>query len=1091
MKKTTLLLVGIMSASAAVAQEAQLPDNTVRFTEMLNNEPYRMYDWSEKLLQREIAKNPANVDLLRVQLAATYFKQNKDAEGNAAIKLVLPTSPAYADAQMALGVVMYTKGRYDEAAKYLEAWRKFYKDKYAKALPSLDELESYRRNFGMLLQILIRNKDIKGVRGAADELADLEVKVQQQLMKGLGPDDDPPSLSGSNTRLFGMISALDILEERLDGGGKVTPADVTDIIKSLEKLFWSEGNVRDQAAMQKARALLMAGDLKGANTVFTQFKANIDAWEETDETGVAAYEGESLKYSPKAAYRHYYGLYCKMLGDKATDPAVKKREYGRALNYFYACLKINKGYDKEMRVLNLLLEVNDGIAAINDGKRPLIPEADPVLSRLIDTANAISDKARDDYEKKNFPAAIQQFLKGYSKNPNADDIEQLLVLLTSAYAETGKTFEATLTADLAALRFPNGRQVAQALLLAGVRSYDKQRSLPPGPEKNAYMNDVLRSYSTFLALFPAHQNAPDAANLIANDLMSRAGAVRKLAVGEPDMRKKSRYIDESREMYLKAAEAYERIITNFRQKPEIVNSAYYYRGNCLSLAEEFMKSNEAFEAYCKSEKNDIEKLANAKYLIGDNYFSMASKAEADAKDHYARAGRAGEEDAKPLKEKADALAAEAKKSFLSAAKVYEELVGPFHKGALKSTSDDKVTARLASAKLFIAWSYDGAGDKKTAIKAFDEYLKSSFVADKQAPLALSRMAILYAETDDAANAAKFLSELVTKYPESPQGKEARYLLGTSMYNIKEYGKAVEAFNQMFNESQAPNIPAWQWILANMITYPDKDEYVTPEMAKVAVKAGKLLVDELGKAISDPRNPKGKDWFTADAFATLRKTPSKMYESMLTIQERLWLNLGKASLYAQMYDDAVRNFSYLVSPPRNKTRPAGTREYISPYLYEALRLRGEAYTAAKKFDEAQNDFSDLAGRASSVNRYDIQRQAICGSADASIAAGNYKAALDVLSTIVDGDNLKVRPEVNYPEDVGPAEKEAIDRQAEEQFQAELKYIEYAAYRYAFCAAKLGLTKERDAMVAKYRKNFGNGRYGRELTRLPAAEGANQP
>lgn len=1092
MNKTTVWIFAAMMVTPILPLAANDTDDAVNFAEKLNT--FAMYDWSEEMLKKEIAKAPSDVDLLKVALASTYFNWNKEADGNQWIGQVLKTSRYYPDAQKTLGLVQFTKGRTDDAIKFLELYRDYYIKAYNEKLPTSEELERFERDVGLLVLIYSDVKpDKKKLVSVMRDVAGIKKKIRDAQIKSAGVLDDVSDVESPESTLFTLnVMLADILDADKKAGKALDPNEVKETIKGLESLYWGSPDIRDLAAMQVARCYTLAGDYKKAQQTFDSFRENIDVWETPSEDGSAAPYADNLGASPKASYRHYLGLLCKARAESEKDPAVQKKEYGKALNYLYACLKSNPGYPREESVLNDLLSVNETLQKIT-GKLPLALN-NPVLAKVL-ASGAISDKAKTLFRDKKFDEAIPELLKGYYRAPLDVSAKEALFNLVECYMQTNSPLEAMVVADLIVQRWPKDDNVANVLLSVGSPEWKAANELKKDdPMRTIRQADAVRILNLFIKLFPSHQLGPDIAYTIARAELDNANAIMTVANATADPVEKLAKIDEGRAAYVDAAEKFDVVVKNFAQNKVRSNQALYLMGNCYSQADRFAESDTALRRFCEAETTDLDKLAIAKFMICDNAYREASNLDKAAKALTVKAGKLGEEDAAKATAEADAKLAKAKTLYLKAAAEYEDFVGEFYKNKLKETNEAKVKTRLASAKELVGWSFDGAGERDKAIEAFLAYLKSPYnnkTTEKRAPAVLSRIAVLYTEKNNARLAAQYLEELVTKYPKSTEGRDALFILGRSMYTIRDYKKSVEAFDRMFKEKKDRNIAAWTWVLSNMITYPNSDKPVTKEMASVAVEAGKKLMAAITQSLADKKNPDPTGWFADAAIKGFKKNAELTWDNLYMTQERIWLNYAKACYDAGLFKDGIEVLTKLIEPPRNQGLPRGAKKYLSPYYFDALLLRGDAFMKDGNENAAHKDIVELIQQATFLNRFDLQRKALCKDADLYIEAKKYKNALDVLEQIVGVANLKERSEVTIPAGTTDSVKEKIKQDAEERYQEELKYIEYAVARYAFCAAKLGLKAKADETVVRYKEAFGKGRYGRELERLPSPEAANQP
>ncbi len=1099
-RSKAILFATALFAGAYATQAEESTTETVKFSEELNK--LDLFDWSEEALNKEIAKNPSDVELLKIQLASTYYKSRKNAQGDQIINSIPTSSTYYPVAQRTLGMEALNNGRTDEAVKYLENYRSYVLKKYGSSIPSIEEIDQIEKDFAPLVYIY---RDINPNRAkltdVMKDVAKFRAKFRKNQIDNTPPNQDPPDgPDPENTVLLMYQLILDICEKEKMEGKSIPTGEIQRILKDgkddgLENMIWRCNTyIRDLCAVQIARCYILMDDPNKALNTLEQYKGNFDEWDIPDvETGELPVPPEE---SPKAGYFYYKGLANYFLGKKELekkDIDKAKTYLGAALNNLLTCLRNYKGYQYQENALNLFDDINEKILPPVINKVAFDP-MHPILKpyRITD---AYSSNARRLYREKKYDEVIPLLLKGYAGKPYCESAPDALRTLADCYLKTNDILFAQVCADLMADRFPKSEMTGDVLRAVGFAAL-KIANETPVTDKNRQnlIDNSTRLLNRFLALFPTDGSAPDIASTLAQAVFNRAVLYNREAREETNRVKKVGLLDKSKQSFIEAAKLYENVIENFAQKPDFVVRAYLFMGNAYSQAGEYAKSNEALTKFCDKEKDKVDNLASAKMLIADNYFRLADESEKQIKELKTKAATLGEEDAAKIAEEIKELEKVAHDGYLKSAVAYEDFVNNFYPTVLKSSTDAKSLKLLAQAKEYMAWRYDCVNERTKAILAFQEFLKfietPTLKANKQLhedavkriPPILSRISILYTEMADNNNAAKYLKELNEKYPQSEEAKSALAILGKSMYTIKNYQESCKAFNEMFEKKQG-KVPDFYWISNNLIKYEDDPKPVTKEMAEIAVKAGEALIHSL------ENRPKLSDWFARAEARRLQNNPKELAEKLYITKERTWLGLGKAYLLAGNAKKALEQFTNLVEPPINKTRKGA--KYVSPFLYDAYLFRAEALHANNQEVEAHKDLNQLITIAGSVKRYDMQRKAICKMADLYLASKRYKECETNLAPYVMHGNLTERPEIVYPDDASEAERKFITEEAEMQYQTEMQYVEYMCWKYAYAVSKLGDEEKKEAIRKRYREFFKQGRFAKEMNALPAKEADSKP
>lgn len=1092
MKKHKLLLTVALFTLTPFMTYASNAEEDGLLAEKLSD--LKLNEWAEPFLKDKMnSSDPNEVDLYKISMAVLYYRMRKDKEATQLINEVQPNSPYYERARYTAGIKAYEAGNYDESARLFEDFLKLNATKLKKN-PSVEAAEKLERDLAYLITIYKEAKpNPEALFDVLRTQADIREIILQKWLKDnpFGEDDQLPDVARpEDLRLYVCKFALDIYERQKIEIKKAPAEKVKRIIQDLNKLLWKDVETRTNAAAQLLRAYVILDDLGKCPEIlkiYTPFSAEADMGYATPE---------NAPFSPRAPFRYYTGVYYLALAQAAKNPEEQIKACQQALSAFYACMKFHYRFELSEPLVASFLDAINLFTSLGKSVPTQLAETNPEIARWL-VRDAVTTEAARAMQNKKYDEALPLLLKGYSSSPGSATAKDALIHIFACYMDKKPDpmlLEAVIVSKTLGTRFPQSEMTANTFLVAGTkcREMAQKCAAVKDPMSYVYTEEALELLRRYLELFPTHDKAAQIAYMLARDYYSAAQDLIKLGNATKGQ-ERADYFEKARVAYLEAAEKFNLVITKFGQNQQLVIESWYYLAMSYNLAGEYEKSTAAFENFIKLEKKDMKKLSNAQYTCATNYYDVAEDLYKEQKTLEMKASEYIDTVPKELQEQIATIKKKANENYMKAAERYTYFTGDFARTVLKS-NDPIIKNRLATGKIMIAWSYDGAGEKNKAILAFKDYLaytKNKKNAASNEPKAYSRMAILYTELKDVQNAANALKTLSEKYPTSNEARDARFILGRSMYNVGNYNEAIVALNEMLDNPTDINIPAWRWILLNMIKYPESVKPVTPEMAAVAVRAGEKLLAALEK-------PNLNDWFSKTVIASLGKgktssSKRKIENVLYPIKEIFWLNLARAYTLAEngknsMAKKGVENYTYIIKPPRDRTLSG--EKYVSPYLYETYIERGFANAKAGNAKEGHLDLAKLQTIAASLDRYDLLRKAMVKDADIYIESKDYKGAQSVLHNIVVGDKLNNPPEVIYPAESTQSQREKIKEEAEKRYTDQLKWIEEGAYKYAVCSAKLGDKQAVESIVSKYKEAFPKGLYLNAINNLPEPEAANK-
>jgi tetratricopeptide (TPR) repeat protein len=196
-----------------------------------------------------------------------------------------------------------------------------------------------------------------------------------------------------------------------------------------------------------------------------------------------------------------------------------------------------------------------------------------------------------------------------------------------------------------------------------------------------------------------------------------------------------------------------------------------------------------------------------------------------------------------------------------------------------------------------------------------------------------------------------------------------------------------------------------------------------------------------------------------------------------LDQRIRCDAGIAAYWSELYKESVDYFTQVLKDDK------------SPSFFDAKFGRAEAYLKLKDLDAARTDLADLSLRANTGGKFALYDKAQCMIGDLCLEAKDYPKAFAAFNIVamMDSDSSANAQIAAFAKPKSESERLEAEKDAKDA----AEWIEYAIYKTAFAAAKLGKTEDRDKMAAKYKKAFPSGRFIADIDKLPAPEGANKP
>ncbi len=409
---------------------------------------------------------------------------------------------------------------------------------------------------------------------------------------------------------------------------------------------------------------------------------------------------------------------------------------------------------------------------------------------------------------------------------------------------------------------------------------------------------------------------------------------------------------------------------------------------------------------------------------------------------------------KVLNQEADELVAQAKICYQEAITHLNEFTGqwlvkggPYEK-EMKSAAADQNRLRAAS---MLPWLYDGAGDMENAAKNFMAFI-NAYPQEKSVPQYLLRLSVLCTEMGKDQEASQVLNILTSRFPDTPEGKNAKFALAHNLYGRGNYEMALQNLNEIFSNPDLKKnltISNYRWLASELANCPDAK--FAKDAASFALRASEELVEKV-------KTPVVADWVGDVKAKEFEVNPAARTEFFDGLYELLLNDAATAANAMGDYGKAIKYYTDLEHLNKNTS-----------FIYKLYFGRAKAYLSMtpKNYEKAKADLARLARRANLAGQTSIYNKAQVMIGDIWEEQGDLKkafamyymvSALPFSATTV----LKVDPD--HPEDDTPL------------------YLEKAVYKVAELADKVGKPEEKKVMLEKYKKYYPDGKYKVEIKNL---------
>jgi tetratricopeptide (TPR) repeat protein len=909
----------------------------------------KMFDYSELVLNQEMAKNPADLDLLKIQLGLTKFASGKAEEGNNIISAIQNSSKQYQNSRRILGVEAVKKQKFEMAATAFEDYFKIH-------LAAPPKTELGKKEFAEAANYLIfAYKQLGKIREAENA-----VKYLAALEPGDKEGDE------RETKLRQLQIKLDTVEEMIEKKKDGWQKTVNDSIKPMDDLVWNMDSIAALTYIEKARAYFFLGRIDDALKVLKD-KNNDTLFKAFDE----AYREQSMEYiSPSVFQAYWLGRVLAAKAAQAPD-SEKTALYSEAIQNFYRIIAKSEKFPKYDDALSGFIACKDKLEAA--GKKITIPEhIKGKLSRKSGAAPSIDRKEADQcFTDGKFAKALEHYLRILKADRRSADADMILARIAFSYLKTEQVLEAMAAGTYLCDFYPASGNTPTIMVQVGEVLWGKKD----------YDNAIL-IYNYYLKTCPADQFAGDVSARIAGFHYNKAAALAAEANKLSHGREKVRKSEEAREAFRTTAPYYQNIVDNFAHTKWGLSS-YIPLAWCYTNAKDYVKGAEIFKLYCAKEisrsgDKDLVSLSDAKLRIADNYIQ-----------HAGNLGREAESQRIKASAKADELNKQAEAFYKDALEQLLELTGKWcaSRGILEKTKEPAILKSIESAYFLIGWAYDGAKNKENSCKAFDAFIKR-YPDSRQVPAAMFRMGMAYGDLNKFDLASQVLETLANKYPQSPEGILALSTLARNMYEVKNFEKSIAAFNKILTQNMEVSVQDLRWACANL---GDCDGKHPKTGAEVAIKAGEVLLSKIDKPVIE-------EWLGKRKILETAGTPAEQQKLMAAIREKLYFDYGNACYWGGRFDKALKTTDELLVKEN------------TAYYFEGRFLRAMIYRAIKRNDKALENYGEISIAALSAKKHYIYARSQCLMGETYIEMKDYAKAYVALAVTasINPNELKNSP-----------------------------------------------------------------------------------
>lgn len=463
-------------------------------------------------------------------------------------------------------------------------------------------------------------------------------------------------------------------------------------------------------------------------------------------------------------------------------------------------------------------------------------------SEAAQIADAAYQEANNLYRQEKFPAAIDAYLKVANDFPEADATLRIMGRLMTSLAQAGRHLEAKVVADSLAERFPSNSNAAVSLLLMGKYYFDLKQP-----------DDYFWYYDTYVESFKEHDKVPQ----ILYTLSALSGK-------QGDQERETAYLNR---------------LMNEHPQSKFSNMALSKQAFDLYKRGQYAEAIPALQKYLAAEQPGLQR-AQGMLALADAY--------------------------KQTEQFSDAL-----RAYNTIVKTLSPVENNPYRGTLE---EEKVLEILKTATFFVGFALQkiDVPDSKLeavrskAIQAYRNFLQAySETAPNLAPKALRQIGTLQLELGQTDEAASTFDEISSRYPDSPEGRDASFLLVDSLIELEKYEEARAAFGRML-DNQA--------------------EYTPSQYARI----GQLMLDRE---------------FYEEALASFNLAGETSDDP--AVEQRVLFGRGESMYHLEQYDAAVEALNTLLTQYETTSR-----------YYDAKFLLASAYRKMGKYEEAAEPLNDV-------------------------------------------------------------------------------------------------------------------------------------
>ena len=623
-------------------------------------------------------------DQKAIKRAQIYFSQGKRSEGVKILNKITPSSPVYARSRIILGIEAVNNRNNKMAVKPLEQYFSYMKN-HIPDPENKKAVDEFLKAVGYLRYAYTKLSKPEGaVRAIA--YAKWLNKNQENINKNM-------PLDKYETILVEAQAKLDVAENMISEKKTGWEPIVNSVLKPLESIYLSESTTwTAMAAIERARAFCLLKRYQDGLQELTKHMSLIKSLD-------AEYKKHHMFYTaPSAKAYLWQGNLLLGLADKTEDKEKRAKFYFRSGQSF---LEILSKYNTKSCPYTQKAII--GFKKVKNALDP-VPKVHPECKSDIDRQSADSMFAKRKYTE---ALPIYLSLLKSSDKLASDKTPDILYRITICYLKTGETNNAVKYATSMARDFPNDKQFTPVTLLMLGEHFWKEYKRPgakPDIRKKA-LDNALKIYNLYIKTCPSHQYVANISARIAKVYYDNAS---KMAKGNPLHISTAENLEfernKVREAYLNVIPYYQKIVENY-PNTEIGRSSSYILPWCYTNGGEYEKGAELFlkfaeiETNAKTEKRNMEQVADAKLRAAENYAQAARILEKEAKNLHIKAKKSKNKKQVILKQAAEKRK-KAQKLFLKAVVNIKELLNEWMQsgGRLSNIQTERSKKKIKKVK---------------------------------------------------------------------------------------------------------------------------------------------------------------------------------------------------------------------------------------------------------------------------------------------------------------------------------------------------------------------------------------------------------